>query len=535
MIGIETSRPASMPAVSPWLIAVAVTVPTFMEVLDTSITNVALRYIAGDLSAAAIDSEWVITSYLAANAIILPISGWLSTYFGRRRYFMLSVAGFTVTSLLCGMATNLESLIVFRVLQGIAGGGLQPCTQAILLDSFPKEKRGAAMTAYAVATLLAPIVGPTLGGWITDSYSWRWIFFINLPSGVLVFAMCGAVLKDPPYLRAQRVEFLRKPIRFDFVGLGLITVGLASLEVVLSKGQEWDWLGDPSLRVHRLVAGVVLGLSLAVWWEFSVEAPLVDLRPLADRNFAASAVIFFCAYGVLYGTSTTLPGMLQTLFGYDAINAGLVMSPSGLFALMMLPFVGGLLSRGVDARWLIVAGAVVMAAGCFWMSHMNLFISPGQVVWPRVVRSIGVSILFTPLSVAAYASLPPRLRGAATGLFALLRNEGGSVGTSMAETLCVRRAQFHFERLGEWLDPLNPNLSASLSGLRTTFLGITGDPARADRMAWQSVSDLRGQQALSLAYFDCFWACGVLAVALVPLVFLMKRSVLERGTQVAAE
>jgi MFS transporter, DHA2 family, multidrug resistance protein len=535
MTSLEQPRSATPSALNPWLIAAAVTLPTFMEVLDSSVANVSLRYIAGNLSAAENDSEWVITSYLAANAIILPISGWLSTYFGRRRYFLLSVAGFTAASLLCGMATNLEWLIVFRVLQGLAGGGLQPCTQAILLDTFPKAKHGAAMTAFAVACLLAPIVGPTLGGWITDSYSWRWIFLINIPTGVLALAMCGAVLNDPRSLKEQRAEFFRKPHRFDFVGLGLITIGVASLEVVLSKGQEWDWLGDPFFRVHWLILGAVFGLSLVVWWELSVEAPLVDLRPLANRNFAAGAVIFFCTHGVLYGTSTLLPGMLETLFGYDAITAGLVMSPSGLFALMTLPFVGGLLGRGVDARWLIVAGAMVMAAGCFWFSQMNLFLSPGQVVWPRVVRSIGMSILFSPLSVAAYASLPPRLRGAATGLIALLRNEGGSVGTSMAKALCDRRAQFHFERLGEWLDPLNPNLGASLTELRTTFLGITGDPAQAGTMAWQSVSDLRWQQALSLAYFDCYWACGALAMALVPLVFLMKRSVLERGTHVAAE
>jgi DHA2 family multidrug resistance protein len=347
--------------------------------------------------------------------------------------------------------------------------------------------------------------------------------------------MCAAVFHDPPYLEAQRAESRRHPRRFDFVGLGLITIGLASLEVVLSKGQEWDWLGDPFFRVHWLVAGVVVGLSLAVWWEMRVESPVVDLRPLADRNFAASAVILFCAYGVLFGFSTTLPRMLLDLFGYDALNAGLVMSPSGVFALMLLPVVGVLLGRGVDARWLVVAGALIMAAGCFWMSQMNLFVGPGQVVWPRVVRGVGQSILFSPLNVVAYASLPPRLRGAATGLFALLRNEGGSVGTSMAKALCERREQFHLQRLGEGLDPLSPTLRDSVGEIRARFLGLTGDPARADSMAWKWVSDLRDQQALSMAYLDSFWACGVLAVAIVPLVLLMKRSVAERGAHAAAE
>ena len=530
-----SETPAPAPGVNPWLIAVAVTVPTFMEVLDTSIANVALRYIAGGLSAAATDSEWVITSYLAANAIVLPISGWLSLHLGRRRYFLLSVAGFTLSSLLCGLATNLESLIFFRVLQGLSGGGLQPGTQGVLLDSFPKEKQGSAMTVFAVATLIAPILGPTLGGWITDNYSWRWIFFINVPTGLLALLMCSAVLDDPPYLKAARAEALGKPIRFDFIGLGLITLGIASLEIVLSKGQEWDWLGDPFYRVHGLVAGVALGLGLAVWWELRIKNPVVDFRPLANRNFAASSVIIFCAYGVLFGSTTTLPGMLQTLFGYDAVHAGLVLSPAGFFSLLMLPVVVRLLGRGVDARKLIVAGALVMAAGCYWMSQMNLFISPGQVVWPRVVQIVGLSILFTPLNVAAYASLSPRLRGAAVGLFALLRNEGGSVGTSIAKTLRDRREQFHVSRLGEWLDPLNPNLNDTLDGLRPTFLGMTGDPALGETMAWQVVSDARGGQALSLAYFDCFWAFAVLALALVPLALLMKRAVAEKGAHLAAD
>ena len=466
---------------------------------------------------------------------MLPLSGWLSTYLGRRRYFLLSVAGFTASSLLCGLATDLSSLIVFRILQGLAGGGLQPCTQGVLLDAFPKEKQGAAMTVFAVATLIAPILGPTLGGWITDNYTWRWIFFINVPTGLLALAMCSAVLDDPPYLKAQRAQFLARPIRFDYVGLGLIILGVASLEIVLSKGQEWDWLGDPFYRVHVLVAGVVLGLSLTLWWELRVESPVVDVRPLANRNFAAASIIIFCAYGVLFGSTTSLPGLLQTLFGYDAVHAGLVLSPAGFFSLMMLPIVARLLGGGFDARILIAVGGLVMAAGCYWMSVMNLFISPGQVVWPRVVQIVGLSILITPLNVAAYASLAPRLRGAAVGLFALLRNEGGSVGTSVAKTILDRREQFHVNRLGEWLDPFNPNLNDSLGELRPAFLGMTGDPARSDAMAWQSISDLRDQQALSLSYFDCFWAFAVLALMLVPLVFLMKRSVAEKGAHLAAE
>src|SRR3954447_11858022 len=271
--------------VSPWILAVVVTVPTFMEVLDTSIANVALRHIAGGLSAAENDSEWVITSYLASNAIVLPLSGWLSMTFGRRNYFLASVVLFTISSGLCGMATSLEQLIAYRLLQGLAGGGLQPTTQSVLLDSFPLEKQGSAMTLFAIGTLIAPILGPTLGGWITDNYSWRWIFYINLPVGTVALLLCYALLEDPDYLKALRAERLSRPIRFDFIGLALIAVGLGCLEVVLSKGQEWDWFGDPFYRVHTLVVLLVVSLVGFVVRERRHPAPVVDLRPLADRNF----------------------------------------------------------------------------------------------------------------------------------------------------------------------------------------------------------------------------------------------------------
>jgi MFS transporter, DHA2 family, multidrug resistance protein len=535
MTAHEPPRAASRLAVNHWFVAFAVTVPTFMEVLDTSIASVSLRYIAGDLSAAETESEWIATSYFAANAIILPISGWLSTRFGRRRYFVLSLAGFTAMSLLCGIATNLQSLIIFRALQGIAGGGLYPCTQAVLLDSFPREKQGGAMAMFTVATLVAPIAGPTVGGWITDSFSWRWLFLINVPIGLAALPLCAAVLHDPPHLVAQRAAFRRKAPPFDFVGLGLVTVGLASLEVLLSKGQEWDWLGDPFGRVHWLVAGVVVGLSLAVWWELRVDGPMVDLRPLADRNFAASSIICFCAAGIMCACSTALPLLLQNLLGYDAIQAGLMMSTAGVFSTLALPIVIVLLGRGLDARWLIAAGAVILAAGQFWTSRMNLFMGPGHVAWSRSLLGIAVTLIFTPLNIAAFASLPPHLRGAATGLLALLRNDGGGVGVSIARSLRDRREQFHLERLGDCLNPFSPNLDVALGDLRTTFVGFIGDPVRADTMAWQSVSNLRAQQALSMGYLDCFRACAVLSLALIPLVLLMKRSVAGQGAHLFAE
>ena len=369
---------------NPWLVAAVVVVPTFMEVLDTTIAVVALRYIAGGLSATVDDGEWVLTSYLAANAIILPITGWLSAHLGRRNYFLASIAIFTLSSALCGLAGSLGQLILFRVVQGLAGGGLQPSSQAVLLDAFPPEKQGVAMTLFGLAALLAPVIGPTLGGWLTDEYQWRWVFLINVPIGLLAFAGCYALLRDPDYLTKERMELRRKPFHFDSIGLSLLVIVMVCWEVMLSKGQQWDWLGDPFWRVQTLATLFTAGLVGLIFWELRSPNPVVNFRPLAERNFGACCIIIFCAYAVLYAASTSLPGLLQSLFGYNALNAGLVMSPSGFFAVLAMPVVGFMLGRRTDARWLIGAGLLLMAIGNYWMSQMNLFISPGQVVWPRV-------------------------------------------------------------------------------------------------------------------------------------------------------
>jgi DHA2 family multidrug resistance protein len=348
---------------NPWVVAAIVVVPTFMEVLDTTIAVVALRYIAGGLSATVDDGEWVITSYLAANAIILPITGWLSAHLGRRNYFLLSIAVFTLSSALCGAATSLSQLILFRVLQGLAGGGLQPSSQAVLLDEFPPERQGAAMTMFGLAALIAPVVGPTLGGWITDSYSWRWVFFINVPIGLLTLAACYAQVQDPDYLVNQRMELRKRPFHFDSIGLSLLVIVVISWEVMLSKGQEWDWLGDPFWRVQTLAILFAAGLTGLIVWELRHPNPVVNLRAMRERNFAACCIIIFCAYAVLYAASTSLPGLLQSLFGYDALNAGLVMSPAGFFAIVAMPVVGRLIGMGTDTRWLIAGGLLIMAAG----------------------------------------------------------------------------------------------------------------------------------------------------------------------------
>jgi DHA2 family multidrug resistance protein len=522
-------------AISPWVVAIAVVIPTFMEVLDTTIANVALRYIAGGLSAAVIDSEWVLTSYLAANATILPISGWLSAHLGRRNYFLISIAVFTIASGLCGMATSLGQIILFRVIQGLAGGGLQPSSQGVLLDAFPPEKQGAAQTMFGIAALLAPVVGPTLGGYLTVTYDWRWIFYINLPVGALALVICYFVVEDPDYLKEQRAKLRRGPLNFDYIGLGLLALVMSSWEIMLSKGQEWDWLGDPFWRVQTLLILFVVGLGSLIYRELRISNPVVNFRPLGERNLAASCIIIFCAYGVLYGASTSLPGLLQSLFNYDAYVSGLVQSPAGLFSCMVLLVVGFLLSRGTDARYLIATGLLIMAAGCYWMAYMNLYISPWQVVWPRVVMISGLSMVFAPLNVAAFKYTPQLLRAAAVGMFALLRNEGGSVGTSMAQTIQERREQFHLSRLGDSVSLLNPYVYSFLEEGQPYLVQQIGDPTGSQQSAVQVLADLRQQQAASLAYFDVFWVCAMIGVALVFLVPLMKRSVAEKGEHVGGE
>jgi DHA2 family multidrug resistance protein len=536
MSSAALSLPATgRPAINPWFVALAVIVPTFMEVLDTTIANVALRYIAGGLAAAVTDSEWVITSYLAANAVILPISGWLSARLGRRNYFLLSIAVFTLASALCGLATSLGQIILFRVIQGLDGGGLQPSSQGVLLDSFPPEKQGAAQTLFGLAALLAPIVGPTLGGWLVVNYDWRWIFLINVPVGLLALVAAYFLVEDPDYLKQERAELRRQPFNFDYIGLGLLALVMSCWEIVLSKGQEWDWIGDPFGRVQTLMILFVVGLCFLIFREMRIHNPIVNFRVLGDRNLAVSCIILFCAYAVLYAASFSLPSMLQALFGYDAYRAGLVLSPGGITSITALVVAGLLLGRGADARWLVAAGLIGVAASCYWTSQLNLQVSPIQVVWPRMLLTLGLGLIFAPINVAAFKYIPVHLRGAAVGMLALLRNEGGSVGTSMAQTIQERREQFHTWRVGEFLDPLNPEVNSFLEQARAFFFQQTGDPAGAQQMALQALANLREQQAAALAYFDVFWVAAVVATALTVLVLFMKRSVAEKGAHLAAE
>jgi MFS transporter, DHA2 family, multidrug resistance protein len=523
------------PRFNPWFVACAVIIPTFMEVLDTTIANVALRYIAGGLSAAATDAEWVITSYLAANAVVLPISGWLSARLGRRNYFLGSIAVFTIASAACGMATSLGQIILFRIIQGLAGGGLQPSSQGVLLDSFPAEKQGTAQTLFGVAALIGPVVGPTLGGWFCVDYDWRWIFLVNVPIGGLAFLSSYFLVEDPEYLKTNRVELLKKPLNFDYIGLGLLVLVMASWEVLLSKGQEWDWLSDSFGRIQVLVTTFSIGLAVLIFWEMRIAEPIINFRVLGERNLAISCVILFSAYAVLYAASITVPAMLQALFGYDALAAGLVISPGGITSILALVVVGVLLGRQVDARWPIAIGLLFVAWSNWWMSQLNLEISPWHVVGPRMMLTGGLGLLFAPLNMAAYKYIPLHLRGAAVGLASLLRNEGGSVGTSMAQTIQERREQFHLWRTVEWLDPYNSRVVSYLKQMSDFFFQQTGDRPGSQQRALQSLDDLRQQQASSLAYFDVFVIAAAVALALVVLVPFMKRSVAEKGEHVGGD
>lgn len=516
------------PPVNHWIVAFTVTLATFMEVLDTSIANVALPHIAGSLSAGRSQSTWVLTSYLVANAIVLPLSGWLSALIGRKRFYMSCVALFTISSALCGAAPSLELLIVFRILQGAGGGGLQPSEQGILIDTFPINQLGMAMAMYGVAVVVAPILGPTLGGWITDNYSWRWIFYINVPIGILSLTLTHLVVRDPPGAAEERRRARAR--RVDYAGLSLIALGLGSLEVVFAKGQEWDWFGDPFHRLHVFAALAVVGIAAAAAWELRHPDPVVNLRLFGERNFLVCGLIIYVSFAVLYGANAALPLMLQELFGYDATRAGLILSPAAAFTMAMMPIVGFLLGRKVDARWMIPFGLLAAAGGSYWQSQLDLTASPYALTAPRCLLMTGVGLLFVPLNNAAYLYLPKDQTNNATGLFNMLRNEGGSLGVAIMATMVDRRAQFHQSRLAEFIHSSNPAVDRTidqLAQLRIVRGGATLPVGRREGFAlmYRMVQD----QARLMSYLDVFWIFAAMALAALPLVLLMKKSVARRG------
>jgi DHA2 family multidrug resistance protein len=514
--------------INPWVVAFTVTLATFMEVLDTSIANVSLPHIAGTLSATSEESTWVLTSYLVSNAVVLPLSGWLSGMIGRKRFYNSCVLLFTISSALCGMASSLGMLVFFRVLQGIGGGGLQPSEQAILVDTFPAKQRGMGMAIYTIAILVAPVLGPTLGGWITDNYSWRWIFYINVPVGCLSLMLTQLVLRDPPYLVAQRQARRGKPFQVDFIGLGLIAIGLATLEIVLDKGQELDWFSSHYITGFSILA--VVALIAAVVWELRHPQPIVNLRLFRDRNFAVCCVLVFCIYAALYASTVLLPQMLQTLMGYSATKAGMVLSPGALVTMLEMPIVGFMLTRGVDPRRMIMTGLIVIAMASFSMSRLNLEISPGNVIWLRIVQVLGAGMMFVPINTVVYRFVPRNQTSNASGLYALVRNEGSSIGVATVATVLQRNTQVHQAILSERVNRLNPNAMSLMHRMAAVGGPGHGGPAVALRMTYAMVQ----RQAAMLSYMDLYRMFSVIIIMVVPLVLLMRRGGAVPSAEIAA-
>ncbi len=505
------------PGVSPWIIACVVMLATFMEVLDTSIANVALPHIAGSLSASVDESTWVLTSYLVSNAIVLPLTGWFSTLFGRKRFYMTCVAIFTVSSFLCGLAPNLGALVILRVIQGAGGGGLQPVSQAILVESFEQKKQGMAMAVYGMGVVVAPIIGPTLGGWITDNYTWRWIFFINIPVGIVALLMTSALISDPPYLKRRG---LKDGLKIDFVGLGLLSLGLGFLQIMLDKGQTDDWFGS-----HFIVACAALalfGLVGVVVWELRQKEPIIDLRLLKDKNFSVSTFTMFALGVVLYGTTVLLPVLVQTLMGYTAERSGLVLSPGAVITMFTMPFVGWLLAR-YEARWLVVFGLIVLALGMSELARINLTTGFWTLVLVWCVSRFGLGFLFVPVNVMAFYFVPREKTNNATGLINVARNIGGSVGISVVTTLQARLAQVHQNDLVSHLSPYDRPYESMLSGAAHMLQAAGSSASQALQQAHVLVYDELLRQAAMLSYIDVFWLLSFTCLAMIPLMFLMKK------------
>jgi MFS transporter, DHA2 family, multidrug resistance protein len=505
------------PAVNPWIIAIAVTLATFMEVLDTSIANVALPHIAGSLSAGQDESTWVLTSYLVSNAIVLPLSGWLSSIIGRKNFYMSCVALFTVSSFMCGLAPNLATLIICRILQGAGGGGLQPSEQAILADTFPPAKRGMAFAVYGIAVVTAPAIGPTLGGWITDNFTWRWIFFINIPVGILSILLTSRLIQDPPYFRRRKLS----ETSIDYIGLGFVALGLGTLQVVLDKGQREDWLESHFIVYLSVIC--VASLIFAIFWEWRHKDPIVDLHLFRERTFGISNLLMFMLGFALLGSTLLLPLFMQTMLGYTAQQAGLALMPGGFTIMLLLPLVGFLLSR-YSPRWLLLFGLTVLSLSLFHMTRFDLEIDFRTVAMARVLQAMGMAFLFVPINTAAYAFLPRDKNNAASGLMNLARNIGGSVGISVVTTMLDRRAQVHLTNLSGNLSPTNPALQSMIQGASKALRAHGASAAGATQQAYALIQGQVIRQATMLAYIDCFWFLGVAILLMVPMVFLIKRS-----------
>jgi MFS transporter, DHA2 family, multidrug resistance protein len=508
--------------INPWLIAIAVMSSTFMEVLDTTVVNVSLPHIAGNLSASTDEATWTLTSYLVANAIILPMTGWLASTFGRKRLLMLSVTGFTTASFFCGLAPSLPFLIFFRVIQGACGGGLQPLSQAILLESFPPEKRGQAMAFWALGIVVAPMLGPVAGGWLTDNYSWRWVFYINVPIGILAILLTQAFVFDPPYLRKESKGI-------DYWGIGLLVVGMGSLQIMLDKGQEDDWFGSQFIVTLAVLASI--GLGGLIIRELKAEHPIIDLSVFRYRSYAIGTFIMTIVGFVLYGSTVLLPLLMQELLGYTATHAGITNLPRGLASFMFMPLVGYLTGK-VDARKLLGAGFLITALAMYRISLFSLGVASSNFWVPLLLQGAGLGLIFVPLTTVTNDPIPRERMGNATSIFNLMRNVGASIGISTVETMQVRRTQTHINILGNHVNPANPLARQTIDGLRGLFMAQGKDAATATRQAHGAVWAMVQQQAAMLSYNDTFRLLAAMFVLMLPLLFLMRKA--KKGKAVMA-
>ena len=512
--------------INPWMIALAVILPTFMEVLDTSIAAVALPYIAGSVSATVDEATWVLTSYLVANAVVLPASSWFSLRFGRKRFLISCIVIFTIASFLCGASTSLAMILIARAIQGAGGGALQPLSLSILLESFPPNKRGLATAVFGLGVVVAPVLGPTLGGWLTDTYSWRWAFYINIPVGILAIMMIMRYVHDPIYIVRAR------PGRMDKIGFGLLAIWLAILQIILDKGQEDDWFSATWIRWGTAV--LIISFVAFVIWEWNKHQPLVNLRVFRERNFAIGCLLIGLFGAVIYGLVTLLPLFYQTLLGYTALSSGIAVSPRGIGAIIAMPVIG-LLTARIDNRYLIAFGFTLFAFCSIWFSHINLGISQWTLTWAIILSGFGSGCVFVPLSTAAMARLPNEQIGNASGLYNLLRNIGGGIGISMINTILARHEQIHRADLVHNITPDNPALQETLVGLRSY---LTQAPTQSlhvsTQRAWQLVDRTLSQQAALLSFVDDFRYLAVVCALCVPIVFLMKKSKARKGAVSAA-
>ncbi len=502
------------PQINPWIIAITVMLSTFLEVLDTSVVNVSLPHIAGSLSATVDEATWVLTSYLVANAIVLPITGWLANQVGRKRLLIAAVTGFTAASFLCGIAPTLPMLVLFRVLQGASGGALQPISQAVLLETFPPHERGKAMAFWGVGIVVAPILGPTLGGWLTSTYSWRWVFYINLPIGIASIIMTRLFLFDPHYIRPRGGKV-------DFWGLGMLALGVASLQIMLDKGQEDDWFGSHFIVTLAIVAAVAL--VAFVIWELTVKDPIVHLRVFKDRTYATGVFLMTLLGFVLYGALVLLPIFLQTLLNYTAVSAGVWTSPRGIGALIFMPITGLLLSRRWDARLLLIAGLLTGALSLYLFSGFDLSTGPWGIFWPQILQGMGMAFIFVPLTTVTMDPVPNSEMGNATSLFNLMRNLGAGAGISAVTTMVARRSQFHQHRLVGQLNAANPQVRQALAGLKAMLVAKGANATLAAQRALALLYGTVQQQAALLSFVEAFFLLALIFVCMAPLVLLMRR------------